>query len=85
MPMQYPTDGRFDTASYKEFAEGPWLTRRGMQWFWDSYLPNVEGREAVTASPLRATLEQLHGLPETAPVRAAIQQANHLLRGALHT
>ena len=61
----YPvTDGRFDTESYTEFAEGPWLTKRGMQWFWAAYLPEIEGREAITASPLRASIEQLRGLPD---------------------
>jgi acetyl esterase len=61
----YPvTDSRFDTYSYETFAEGPWLTRRAMQWFWDAYLPDVAARDAITASPLRATVEQLRGLPD---------------------
>jgi acetyl esterase len=34
-----------------------------MQWFWDSYLPDIERRSEPTASPLRAPLEQLRGLP----------------------
>jgi acetyl esterase len=61
----YPvTDANFETASYREFADGPWLTRRGMQWFWDAYLPNVGAREAITATPLSASIDQLRGLPE---------------------
>lgn len=60
----YPvTDARFDTGSYDRFAEGPWLTRKAMQWFWDQYLPDVAKRKEPTASPLRASLEQLKGLP----------------------
>jgi acetyl esterase len=60
----YPvTDARFDTASYTQFAEGPWLTRKAMEWFWDSYAPDVARRNEPTASPLRASLEQLQGLP----------------------
>ena len=60
----YPvTDATFDTASYDQFADGPWLTRRAMQWFWDGYAPDVAARGAPTASPLRATLEHLRGLP----------------------
>jgi acetyl esterase len=60
----YPvTDARFDTASYKEFAEGPWLTKRAMQWFFDAYAPNAADRERPAVSPLRASLEDLRGLP----------------------
>jgi acetyl esterase len=60
----YPvTDADFATASYMQFAEGPWLTRKAMQWFWDSYAPDVATRNDPTASPLRASLEQLRGLP----------------------
>src|SRR5215472_16034772 len=37
----YPvTDAEFDTPSYIRFADGPWLTKRAMQWFWDAYLPD---------------------------------------------
>jgi acetyl esterase len=43
----YPvTDARFDTASYTQFAEGPWLTRRAMEWFWDRYAPDPATRES---------------------------------------
>jgi acetyl esterase len=60
----YPaTDASFDTPSYNEFAEGPWLTKAAMQWFWDAYLPDVSARHEPTASPLRASLEDLRGLP----------------------
>lgn len=60
----YPvTDANFDNASYKEFAEGPWLTKKAMEWFWDKYLPNKEKRKEITASPLQASLEQLKDLP----------------------
>lgn len=62
--LLYPvTNAAFDTGSYEEFAEGPWLTRRAMQWFWDAYLPDAAMRTDVTASPLQATIEQLRGLP----------------------
>jgi acetyl esterase len=61
----YPvTDADFNTGSYRTFAEGPWLTRRAMQWFWDAYLPDVQRRDEITAAPLRASIEQLRGLPE---------------------
>lgn len=62
----YPvTDASMSTASYAEFAEGPWLTRAGMAWFWDQYLPDVSKRRDVRASPLNASVEQLAGLPRT--------------------
>jgi acetyl esterase len=36
-----------------------------MAWFWDAYLPDRAKRDEITASPLRATLDELSGLPET--------------------
>lgn len=61
----YPvTDANFETGSYKAFADGPWLTRPAMKWFWDAYLPDVSARKQITATPLNASLQQLEGLPE---------------------
>jgi acetyl esterase len=61
----YPvTDADFDTASYTRFADGPWLTKRAMQWFWDAYLPDPAARKQPTATPLNASLHELSGLPE---------------------
>ncbi|MDX3764129.1 alpha/beta hydrolase, partial [Streptomyces sp. AK02-04a] len=60
----YPvTDANFDTGSYHQFAEGYFLRRDGMQWFWDQYTTDEADRAQITASPLRATTEQLTGLP----------------------
>ncbi|WP_299534245.1 alpha/beta hydrolase [uncultured Streptomyces sp.] len=60
----YPvTDASFDTASYHRFATGYFLRRDGMQWFWDQYTTDESERAQITASPLRATTEQLTGLP----------------------
>ncbi len=60
----YPvTDASFDTPSYEQFAEGYFLRRDGMQWFWDQYTTDEAQRDEITASPLRASLEQLAGLP----------------------
>jgi acetyl esterase/lipase len=62
--MYYPvTDAAQDTASYREYAEGWYLTAKAMAWFWDAYLPDAEKRSEITASPLRASLEELAGLP----------------------
>ena len=49
----YPvTDASMSTASYAEFAEGPWLTKKGMAWFWDQYLPDASqaGRHSRLAA-----------------------------------
>ncbi len=60
----YPvTDASFDTPSYRQFAEGYFLRRDGMQWFWDQYTVDPAQRAEITASPLRATTGQLAGLP----------------------
>ncbi|MGW3174695.1 alpha/beta hydrolase [Streptomyces sp. NPDC001153] len=60
----YPvTDASFDTGSYHQFAEGYFLRRDAMQWFWDQYTTDESERAQITASPLRATTEQLTGLP----------------------
>ncbi|MFD6953496.1 alpha/beta hydrolase [Nocardiopsis sp. NPDC060348] len=60
----YPvTDASFDTGSYHQFAEGYFLRRDGMQWFWNQYTTDPAQRAEITASPLRATTEQLTGLP----------------------
>ncbi|MFG1855469.1 alpha/beta hydrolase [Actinomadura geliboluensis] len=62
--MYYPvTDAGQDTASYREFADGPHLTAKAMAWFWDAYCPDPVQRTEITASPLRATLDDLRGLP----------------------
>jgi acetyl esterase len=62
--MYYPvTDGRMDTASYEQFATGYFLLAKSMEWFWDAYLPEVDRRSEPFASPLRASDEQLAGLP----------------------
>jgi acetyl esterase len=60
----YPvTDANFDTGSYEQFGEGYYLRRDGMQWFWDQYTTDEDKRSEITASPLRASLDQLAGLP----------------------
>jgi acetyl esterase len=62
--LLYPvTNAAFDTDTYEQFAEGPWLTCEAMKWFWDAYIPDASKRSEPTASPLQATLEQLRGLP----------------------
>lgn len=60
----YPvTDANFTTDSYQEFAENYFLTKEGMKWFWDQYTTDESERSEITASPLRATSEELTDLP----------------------
>jgi acetyl esterase/lipase len=57
------TDAYFETESYHDYAEGRFLTRNMMQWFWDSYTTDAGERSEIYASPLRAMTEELRGLP----------------------
>jgi acetyl esterase len=67
----YPvTVAKFDTTSYDEFAQGYFLTRDGMKWFWNHYAENTATRDKCTASPLRATVEELRGLPPALVITA---------------
>jgi acetyl esterase len=67
----YPvTDAGFDTASYRQFAEGYFLRRDAMQWFWNQYTSDEGQRNEITASPLRASVEQLTGLPPALVITA---------------
>ncbi|MES3023080.1 MAG: alpha/beta hydrolase [Pseudomonadota bacterium] len=59
------TDANFDTPSYKQFANGHFLTKDLMVWFWDNYTTDAKARKQIYASPLQATTAQLKGLPPT--------------------
>ncbi|SFF51355.1 Acetyl esterase/lipase [Duganella sp. CF458] len=59
------TDANFDNASYQQFAEGHFLTRNAMKWFWNNYTTDLAKRKEIYASPLQASSEQLKGLPPT--------------------
>ncbi len=67
----YPvTDASFETGSYRQFAEGYFLRRDAMQWFWNQYTTDEAERAQITASPLRASAEQLQGLPPALVITA---------------
>ncbi len=52
--LVYPVmDADLETSTYREFAEGYFLTAYAMRWFWDHYLPEGD-RFQPDASPLRA-------------------------------
>lgn len=64
--LYYPvTNACFCTESYRQFAESYYLYRQGMMWFWNQYTVSEHDRKQVTASPLRADMEQLRDLPDT--------------------
>ena len=44
-------------------VKGYYLYRDGMKWFWDQYTTSESDRNHISASPLRATANQLRGLP----------------------
>jgi acetyl esterase len=60
--LVYPvTNHAYDTDSYEENADGYFLTRASMEWFWNHYLTtDIDGMNPI-ASPLRA--RDLSGLP----------------------
>jgi acetyl esterase len=67
----YPvTDASFDTESYHQFATGYFLRRDAMMWFWEQYLSDSKQRNEITASPLKATVDRLRGLPPTLVITA---------------
>jgi acetyl esterase len=66
--LVYPiTDAAMDTASYREKADGYYLTAAGMRWYWDHYLGGADGLRP-DASPLRAAF--VGGLPPALVVTA---------------
>jgi acetyl esterase/lipase len=74
--MYYPvTDAAMNTASYEEFASGFYLSRTEMEWFWDAYTTSPQERAEITASPNRASAEQVAGLP---PAYLCVDEADVL-------
>jgi acetyl esterase/lipase len=57
------TDSDFSRPSYTKFAQERFLTTPLMQWMWNNYLPDAASRNNKYASPMKATLEELQGLP----------------------
>jgi acetyl esterase/lipase len=53
-----------DSESFRLFKDGPYGDARTMEWFWSTYLPPEQDFRVIsTVSPLRATLDELRGLP----------------------
>jgi acetyl esterase len=67
--LVYPaTDAGLDSPSYHENADGYFLTRDMMVWFWNHYLRSSADVEDPHASPLRAP--DLRGLPPALVITA---------------
>jgi acetyl esterase len=67
----YPvTDTAMDTGSYAAFQDGPWLTKPAMKWFANAYWPDEAARASILAAPLKASVEQLRGLPDALVITA---------------
>ena len=65
LPMWPVADSSFDTASYVRYAKQRFLTDSLMKWMFDQYTTDPQQRREVYVSPLRATDDELRGLPPT--------------------
>jgi acetyl esterase/lipase len=64
------TDASVDTESYHEFGTGRFLARAFMKYGWDLYAPDEKTRNNPYVSPLRASNEELQGLPPALVITA---------------
>ncbi|MEJ1963511.1 MAG: alpha/beta hydrolase [Gammaproteobacteria bacterium] len=64
------TDASVDTGSYREYGSGRFLARAFMKYGWDLYAPDAKTRDNPYVSPLRASLDQLKGLPPALVITA---------------
>jgi acetyl esterase len=64
------TDASVDSASYLAYGKDRFLGRAFMKYGWDHYAPEASLRNNRYVSPLRATLEELKGLPPALVITA---------------
>ena len=64
------TDASVDTDSYHAFGVGRFLGRDFMKYGWDHYAPDKATRDNPYASPLRAPIAELKGLPPALVITA---------------
>jgi len=90
----YPvTDSGMDTPSYRQFANGPWLTKAAMEYFWHAYEPDLRSRHKPHLSPIHVPPDQLKGLPPALVITAendvlrdeGEQYAHHLMQAGVET
>jgi len=55
--LTYPAlDPDLASASYNRFADGPFMTRARMAWYWSQFLGAEENRDDMRSAPLKADL-----------------------------
>jgi acetyl esterase/lipase len=64
------TDTNFETESYRAFDAGRFLARAFMQFGWSIYAPDENTRKNPYAVPMRASIDQLRGLPPALVITA---------------
>jgi acetyl esterase len=64
------TDAGVDTKSYHEYGTGRFLARSFMKYGWDLYAPDAATRNNPYVSPLRASTQELKGLPPALVITA---------------
>jgi acetyl esterase/lipase len=69
--LYYPMlDARCDSLSQTEFGTGYLLTHEAVQWYWQQYCDDPRELDRPTASPARASVQDLAGLPPAMVVTA---------------
>ena len=62
--LLYPvTNANMDSDSYMQFKDGPWLSKKAMEWFFDAYLPDKDYKNDIYVSPLKTEISDLKNLP----------------------
>jgi acetyl esterase/lipase len=64
------TDASVDSQSYLTYGKDRFLARAFMKYGWDLYAPDAKTRDNPYVSPLRASLEELKGLPPALVITA---------------
>ena len=64
------TDASVDTESYHAYGTDRFLARAFMKYGWDLYAPDAKTRNNPYVSPLRASTEELKGLPPALVITA---------------
>lgn len=69
--LMYPAiDFNMESDSYREFENGPYLTKKAMKWFWNAYMSCEDDKKDVYFSPFYSDMEDLKGLPQTLIITA---------------
>ena len=69
--LVYPVcDASMKTNSYNEYKNGPWLSKKAMEWFWNSYNKDKEAQNSHFMSILNTLTEDMQGLPPTLVITA---------------